>query len=77
MMILHGNGVIQSTMIWRRRIAAAKDTLDSEGGRQQADVDMLNAASRIADHYDQNPSDSDSNVHDGVHMFVGVNSKEE
>jgi hypothetical protein len=38
---------------------------------------MLNAAGRIADLYDQNRSDSDSNLHDGVEMFAGVDTEEE
>jgi hypothetical protein len=64
-------------MTYEHAIAAAKDALDSDDGRQQADVDMLNAAGRIADHFDQNRSDTDSNVHDGVDLFVGDNSEDE
>jgi hypothetical protein len=82
-------GCSYDDLTWKRRdtdyddmacehvIAAAKDALDSDDGRQQADVDMLNAAGRIADHYDQNQSDSDSNLHDGLAMFVGDNSEDE
>jgi hypothetical protein len=38
---------------------------------------MLNAAGRNADHYDQVRTDSDSNLHDGVDMFVGVSSEDD
>jgi hypothetical protein len=51
--------------------------LDGEDGRQQTEVDILIAAGQIADLYDQNRSDSDSNLHDGVDMFLGVDTEEE
>jgi hypothetical protein len=64
-------------MTYESAIAAAKDALDSEDGRHQEIVDILNAAGRFADHYDRNRSDSDSDLHDGVDMFVDVNSEDE
>jgi hypothetical protein len=61
----------------RNAIAVAKEALNSDDGRQQADVDMLNAAGRIADLYEQHQFDIESDLHDGVDLYVDANSEEE
>jgi hypothetical protein len=57
--------------------AVATEALDAGDRRQQTKLDILNAASPIADLYDQNRYDNDRNLHDGVDMFVGVDTEEE
>jgi hypothetical protein len=82
-------GCSYDDLIWRRRdtdyddmtyenaIAVATEALDGEDGRQDTEVDMLNAAGRIADLYDQNRSDSESDSHDGVDLYIDANSEDE
>jgi hypothetical protein len=82
-------GCTYDDLTWRRRdtdyddmtyenaIAVAKEALDGEDGRQDTEVDMLNAAGRIADLYDQNRSDCESDLHDGVDLYVDANSEDE
>jgi hypothetical protein len=82
-------GCSDDDLTWRRRdtdyddmtyenaIAVAKEALNSDDGRKQADVDMLNAAGKIADLYNQHQSDIESDLHDGVHLYVDANSEEE